>query len=643
MLYRLQGVRVRLGGEQILDGVDFQHNPGEHLVLVGRNGAGKTTLLRLLAGEVEPELGRVQTVRSLSLARLNQHFEAPSGSTVLSYAMAAYARIAALERDLDGVAEELTARPGDGELLERLSELQDALEAHDPYRAEAEALTSLAAFGLGGELAQRPVGELSGGQRTRLALVRALLEPADLLLLDEPTNHLDLLGAQALIRLLEQRRGAVLVATHDRELIDRVGTAVVEVEGGRLRRWPGGYERYRRAKAEEREAQQRAWQRQQEHIARAEDYIRRNIAGQRTKQAQARRKELDRLEPIERPVGEGRATGFAWGEVPRAGDVVVAAEGVAAGYDGPVVRGVKLVIRRGERVAVVGANGAGKTTLLRVLAGRMPPLAGRVIAGHGVAAAWYDQELADLPLEGTVLDVLWSVHPTWSPTQARSWAARFGFSGEAADRPLDGLSGGERGRVSLARILASHPNMLFLDEPTNHLDLPTCESLEAALTRYPGSLVMVSHDRRLVERVATRVLVVVGGRVREVRSVAEALGEVEAAPVDRGREPNSGGSRRSPLAEEERRLRRDVERLQTETGELEAEIERRHGLIEEANESLADRAAWADPERVCALQDDLEAAREGLDDLNERWAEAAADLEALESRLAEVREELGRG
>ncbi len=643
MLYRVEGASVRLGGETILDGADFQHNPGEHLVLVGRNGAGKTTFLRLILGEVEPDGGRVTRVRGLTVVALKQHFEAPPGTTVLQYAMGAFAAVTRLEEELELVTEELTGRPGDPELLERLAALQEELEAHDPYRAEAEALTALASFSLGDDLAGLPVEALSGGQRTRLALVRALLEPADLLLLDEPTNHLDLLGSEALAGLLAKRRGAFLVATHDRALIDRVASAVVEVEGGRLRRWPAGYEAYRRARDEALESTRRAWERQQEQIRKTEDFIRKNIAGQKTKQAQARRKELERLERIERPAGDEAVPDFVWGDVPRSGDVVVAAEGVAAGYGGvPVVEGVDLVVRRGERVALLGPNGAGKTTLFRVLAGRMPPRAGRVTLGHGVLHGWYDQELQDLPGEGTVLDVLWQAHPSWSPTQARSWAARFGFSGEAADRPVAVLSGGERGRLTLARILALAPNLLFLDEPTNHLDLPTCESLEAALGAYPGALLLVSHDRRLLERVANRFVLVRDGRVEEVGSVSEALAAFGMAParsVRKERQP-AGTGRRSPLAEEERRLRRDVERLRAEVESLEAEVERRHGVMAAAQEAMADRLVWSDPERLAGVKAELEAARDGLEELEDRWAEAAEDLEALEARLAEVREQL---
>ncbi len=645
MLYRLEGVRVRLGGTVILDGLDFQHNPGEHLALVGRNGSGKTTLLRLLSGELEPDAGRVRFAREARVVRLDQHFDAPEGTTVLQYALQAFEHLHALEAELDRTTEALAERPDEEALLERLQELQDALEGSGLYRTEAEARATLAAFGLGGTFLDRPVEELSGGQRTRLALVRALLSPGDLLLLDEPTNHLDLFGAAALAGILREHPGALLVATHDRELIDRIAHRVVEVENGRLRRWPAGYEAYRSAKEQAVAADLRAWERQQEHIRKTETFIRKNIAGQKTRQAQARRKELERLDRLERPAAAEPPPAFVWREVARSGDVVLSAEALAAGYGGvPVVRAETLALRRGDRVAVLGGNGQGKTTLLRTLAGKLPPVEGRVTLGHGVTWGWYDQELADLPVTGTVLDALWSVQPRWSPQEVRSWLARFGFSGDDAELEVAGLSGGERGRLTLARILASGPNLLFLDEPTNHLDLPTCEALEQALAAFPGTLLVVSHDRRFLEHVATRALLVAGGTVEEHRDVASAMAAAGAGrparPGPAAPEPREG-SRRSPLAEEARKLRRDVERLRKRVAGLEAEIEANHRTIAEGEEAMADRQVWSDPVRLREVQDAVNAAREALPGLEEAWAEAAEDLEALETRLTQVEQELG--
>ncbi len=645
MLYRLEAVRVRLGGQIILDGADFQHNPGEHLALVGRNGSGKTTLLRLLSGELEADTGHLRFARDLRAVTLKQHFAAAPGTTVLHHALGAFEHLHQLERELGTTAEELAHRPDDELLLERLQELQDAIEMSALYRTEAEARSTLAAFGLGEKYFDHLVEALSGGQRTRLALVRAMLAPGDLLLLDEPTNHLDLFGAQALAENLSSHPGAVLVATHDRELIDRVAHQVVEVENGRLKRWPAGYQRYLEAKNQAVAADIRAWERQQEQIQKTETFIRKNIAGQKTRQAQSRRRELERMERLERPAAAEPAPAFVWREVPRSGDVVLAAEKLTAGYGGtPVVSAGQIVLRRGERIAVLGPNGAGKTTLLSALAGKLPPLGGKVTLGHNVMWGWYDQELADLPAEGTVLDVLWDGQPRWSPQEVRSWAARFGFSGDMVELEIFGLSGGERGRLTLARMLASGPNLLFLDEPTNHLDLPTCEALEEALLAFPGSLLLVSHDRRLLDRVASKVLLVARGTVEEFSSVAAAMastGDPSSRSKPRQETAQAKGSRRSPLAAEARKIRSDVEKLRRHVAELEVAVDEHHATITQGEASLADRQLWNDPPRLREIQDSIEAAREELEGLEEAWTKAAADLEALEARLTELEQELG--
>jgi ATP-binding cassette subfamily F protein 3 len=301
------------------------------------------------------------------------------------------------------------------------------------------------------------------------------------------------------------------------------------------------------------------------------------------------------------------------------------------------MRNVSLMLRRGERIAVVGRNGAGKTTLLHTLAGRLPALAGMLRYGQGVAPGWYDQEQADVPAGCTVLDVLLAARPEWTPAEARSWAGRFGFSGEAADALTDTLSGGERARLSLARLIALGPNLMLLDEPTNHLDLATCEVLEAALQQFPGAVVLVSHDRRLVERVATGVLLIEDGVATPVNTVTEAFARLGLTrPAEEKPAAQGARARRSAAAEERRRLKRDVARAQELAASLAAEIEAGEARLGEIEELLCQRDVFSDAARARALAAEAEALKPALRDVLERWAEAEEDGSALGARLSEL-------
>lgn len=632
MLYRLEDVWVSFGGREVLRGVSLQQEAGEKLALLGRNGSGKTTLLRLLRGEVEPDGGVLERSRILTLASVEQHFACAPTMGVLESCLEAFPGLLAIEREIAALE---SGRGGGGAVAARLHELHDALARLDGYRARPRAETALAALGIGREMLGRPVGTLSGGERTRVALARALLAPASLLLLDEPTNHLDLLGVDFLAEELARREGAVLLVTHDRQLVDRLGGAILEMHGGRLERYSPGYERYRRERAARREQARRAWELQQEEIQRQEEFIRRNIAGQNTRQAQARQKLLAKMERLEPPEPEVPAVRLRWPEAARSGDRVLEVSHLAVGWGAPLLAGVSFVLRRGERLAVVGRNGSGKTTLLRTVVGFLPALGGSIRFGAGVAPGVYDQESAETGGEGSVLEELLACRPDWAPADARAWAGRFGFSGEAAEAPPYTMSGGERARATLARLLAQTPNLLILDEPTNHLDIPTCEALEEALLDYPGAVLVVSHDRRLLSRVATGALLLSGGQAHLCQSVEEAserLGLTREAAVER-REA-SPAARRSPREEERRRLRRDAARARQRADELAAELQRGQQRVEEIEGLLCDREVYSDPARTAALVAEAEELRAHLDELLEAWTEAEEDAEALEARLA---------
>lgn len=629
MLYRLEDVWVSFASRDVLRGATIQHNPGDRLLLLGRNGCGKTTLLRVIQGEQAVESGRVERARGLEIAQVEQRLLVDPATTVLDFCLGAFGPLLTIEAEIT----RLQLVPGELATA-RLQELHDEFEQRDGFRARARAQAALQGLGVGADLHSRPLGSLSGGERTRSALARALLSPASLLLLDEPTNHLDLLGVEYLAQELAQRARALLLVTHDRDLIDRVGGDIWELHGGRMERYPSGYARYRRERDARRDQARKAWELQRAEIERQEDFIRRNIAGQNTRQAQARQKLLDRIEHLEPPEPDLPAVRLRWPRLQRSGDRVMDVENLTVGWGKPLLRGVFFGLRRGERLAVVGRNGSGKTTLLHTLAGRLPALGGQIRFGTGVVPGWYDQEHAEVPAGLSVLRVLLEARPDWTPAEARAWAGRFGFSGEAADADTGTLSGGERGRLSLARLLAFGPNLMILDEPTNHLDMVTCEVLEQALAEYPGAVVLVSHDRRLLEKVATGVLLVESGYTEPVHRVTDAFVRLGLAAPSGVEDARTRGPRRSLAEEERRKLKRDAARAREGADLLAAELHAAEERLVEIERLLCEREVFSDLDRAQALAAEAGSLRESFDERFELWSEAEEDADALERALA---------
>jgi ATP-binding cassette subfamily F protein 3 len=412
-------------------------------------------------------------------------------------------------------------------LEHRMAEGEDSAALHDKYDAlthrfeneggyEMVAEVDKALSGLGFEKADfaRPLSSLSGGQKNRAMLARAILSDPDVLLLDEPTNHLDFQAVEFLEEYLARSRRAYLVVTHDRRFLDRVADTIIDLENGRLSEYSGGYSAYRKQKAERILSATRAWEKQQDFIDKEKEYIRRNIAGVNSRQAKGRRTKLERLERVERPQDDVTSVAFRFDAARIGGRTFLRARDLTVGYapGNPIVSGVKLELLRGERLAILGENGTGKTTLLKSLAGRLPALSGSSETGHDVTIGYYDQELSDLDPKKRAIDAVWDLQPSATEEEMRSYLARFAFRGDEVFAKIADLSGGEKGRLTLAVVMRQRHNLLLLDEPTNHLDLDSREALEESLEDFPGSIVFVSHDRAFIDRLATRVLDLRGGR-----------------------------------------------------------------------------------------------------------------------------------
>ncbi len=515
MLVQLADITFGYSGETLFEGLTWQINEGDHVGLVGPNGAGKSTLLRLIAGTLQPESGQVARVRGKSIGYLHQSQEFAGTGTLHDALLAPFAGVLAMRAELDELAHKLD----DQAALERYGHLEDTYRRAGGYSLEARVDELAHDVGFADADMTRLLESLSGGERNRVELAKVLLQAPDILLLDEPTNHLDLESCERLEGFLASYPRTFVLVSHDRFFLDRVCKKIVDVDDGVLEQYGGGWSTYVEERAKRRELQLAAVRRQQAEIARTEEFIRKNLAGNKTTQAKSRRTLLERVERLEMGRDMWQDAGkiglrFDPGEQ-QSGKDVLRVEELDVGYEGapPLARDITFDLYRGDRVGIIGPNGAGKSTLLKTMLGKLEPRAGTLRRGTNLKLAYFDQKLADLGDDRSLIDEIRQARGDMGPDQVRTYLAKFRFYGDDAFRVVRGLSGGERNRLTLAKMMLRPANFLALDEPTNHLDIPAREVLERALRNFEGTLIVISHDRFFLDQVCNKLLVLENGRV----------------------------------------------------------------------------------------------------------------------------------
>ena len=641
--FSVSGVAVEFGATRLFSDVTFTVARGEKWGVVGRNGTGKTTLFRLLTGDAEPVRGTVSRASGLSFSVMEQHREFAGATTVWEAAAGPFAELLELERSLAEQGTRL-AEAGDRctpEMLARYDRDLERFQREGGYTLAPRIDAVLHGLGFDPDDARtRLLSGLSGGERGRVGLAQQLVAPADVLLLDEPTNHLDLETTEWLEDYLAALDATVLLISHDRAFLQAVVDHVLHVEGGTVTAYTGDYEAFVNQRAERRLSQQRAYDKQSRVIASEEDFIRRNIAGQKSAQAKGRRRRLSRVSRLSAPDGEEGVMSLRLEPDARGGDQVLVAEKVRVGIGERVlVEGFSARVGRGDVVGFIGPNGSGKTTLLRAFLGERPLEAGEVRIPDSVRVAHYRQDLAQVPTDRSLYDLINDLRPSWGRGAIQGHLGRFGFSGDSVLRQAGTLSGGERARVALAMIMLSGANLLIFDEPTNHLDVESIEALEDAIDGYGGTVILVSHDRALLRTLTSRVWVL---HERRITDFPGGFDEWETASSERAH------AARVAAAEDEA-LRRVHERKQTRRSndgrkqqqssrrtaerrlaEVEAAVTRGEARVAGIKTRLEDPALYATPQgaqEAVTLGQELEAARSELERAFAEWEAATSALE----------------
>ena len=603
------GLRKEINGTPLFDGVSLTVNRRDRVALAGQNGAGKTTLLRAIAGEVELASGELVFSKGAKVALHDQRPPLEQGLSLDAYVLGGAKELVAVEAQLRELEQAMAGGAHDEATLRRYAEAQARLEHAGGYMWRERITAVLRGLGFEDEQLERPLSSFSGGEITRASLARALAGDPDLLLLDEPTNHLDVASLEWLERELVSLDAAVVLVAHDRWFLEAVGTAVLELDRGKGTFFAGPWHAYRQEMAARASLQAKVAERQDEELARLEHFVARFRYGTKARQAQSRLKQMEKLEAkrVEAPKAKPRGLGFEFLKPPRSGRTVVEARELFVSVPGKeLLRDASFAVERGEHVALVGPNGSGKTTLLEAIVGSRRPDDGELRTGHGVVTAYFSQHERELDERGSVLDC--AAGATKLPRgQAQALLGRFAFSGQdAQDKPVAALSGGERRRLALAIVVASGANFLVLDEPTNHLDLESREALEVALERFPGTVLLVSHDRALLDAVAERTLALEDGTIRSYPGGWADLMRIRAERSRAVAPPPAPKPKREKPARPARPRPSELERI-------ESDIQSREAKLKQLEETLA--TDWTNADLVAEHR----RAREELDALISRW------------------------
>lgn len=651
MLLQVNGMSKSYGITPVLSNITLQILERERIGLVGVNGAGKSTLLQLIAGEMSPDNGTIYKAKETRIGYLAQNSGLQSNRSIWDEMMLVFAPLVEAEQELRQLEHEIADPETAADsarheaVMRKYAERSEWFRMQGGYEMETRVRSILHGMGFSQMDPGTPIHTLSGGQKTRLALARILLQQPDLLLLDEPTNHLDIHTLTWLENYLRSYPGAVLVVSHDRYFLDAMVTTIIEIERHQAKRYTGNYTKYMELKAAEYEQQMKLYEKQQDEIARLEDFVQRNLVrASTTKRAQSRRKTLEKMERLDKPAGELKKAHFRFETTRQSGKDVLQVQQLSAGYDGtePLFRHAEFDLKRGEMVALIGPNGIGKSTLLKVLIGKHPLLDGSCRWGTNVSIGYYDQEQSTLNSNHTVLEEVWSAYPHLEEVRIRTVLGNFLFSGDDVTKKVASLSGGEKARVALAKLMLQQANVLILDEPTNHLDLFSKEVLESALYDYEGTLLFISHDRYFLNKMAERIIELDAdgthlylGNYDDYMTKKQELAEDEAIraslqPAAPSKPASFQGSAAADCAadaglsaaeayEADKQAKREERARQRKLEQLETQIAALEARIAERELELAEPDVYNDYVRVQTIQAQLDEDKEALNAVYAEW------------------------